>query len=75
MVQKALGLIEKPAWEGKSLLKSIVEAFQGLIYVSSNDYRIEYINEKLIKRKKIQYKNRTLLQSIAWSRCALSVLR
>jgi transcriptional regulator with PAS, ATPase and Fis domain len=56
MVQKALGLIEKPAWEGKSLLKSIVEAFQGLIYVSSNDYRIEYINKKLIKRKKYNIK-------------------
>ena len=56
MIQKALGLIEKPAWEGKSLLKSIVEAFQGLIYVSSNDYRIEYINEKLIKRKKYNIK-------------------
>jgi transcriptional regulator with PAS, ATPase and Fis domain len=56
MVKRALGLSEEPAWEGKTLLKSIVEAFQGLIYVSSNDYRIEYVNEKLIKRKKYDIK-------------------
>ncbi|MDJ0912826.1 MAG: sigma-54 dependent transcriptional regulator [Desulfobacterales bacterium] len=39
------------AWKSGALLKSIIEAFEGLIYVSSNDYKIEYINAKLIKRR------------------------
>jgi transcriptional regulator with PAS, ATPase and Fis domain len=41
----------KSQWESKALLKGIVEAFDGLIYLSSDNYHIEYINEKLIKRK------------------------
>lgn len=39
------------SWQRKDLLKSILEAFDGLIYVSSKDYRVEYINDKLIKRQ------------------------
>ncbi|HET6421798.1 MAG TPA: PAS domain S-box protein [Geobacteraceae bacterium] len=30
--------------------RAIVEAFDGLIYICSRDYRIEYMNEKLINR-------------------------
>ena len=42
---------DKPVWEMKDLLVGIVEAFDGLIYVSTDSYQIEYINEKLIKRR------------------------
>jgi len=31
-------------------LKAMVEAFEGLIYVCSSDYRVEYLNEQYIKR-------------------------
>ncbi len=34
-----------------ALLRGIVESFEGLIYVSSGDYRIEYANDKLIRLK------------------------
>lgn len=36
--------------EKDSQLKAMVEAFDGLIYVCSQDYRVEYINERYIKR-------------------------
>ena len=38
-------------WGSKAVLQSIIAAFDGLIYVSSKDYQLEYINEKLIKRR------------------------
>jgi transcriptional regulator with PAS, ATPase and Fis domain len=38
-------------WKSRGLLQGILDAFDGLIYVSSSDYRLEYINPKLIKRR------------------------
>lgn len=48
--RKGMQQIEK-AWGSKALLSSVLESFDGLIYVSSDRYRIEYINERLIKRR------------------------
>jgi PAS domain S-box-containing protein len=36
--------------EKQAQLTAIIEAFEGLIYVCSSDYKIEYMNEKFIKR-------------------------
>ena len=43
--------ITEHSWQGEDLLKSILNAFEGLIYVSSKEYKIEYINDKLIHKK------------------------
>jgi two-component sensor histidine kinase len=36
--------------ESTALFKAIVEAFDGLIYVCSRDYKVEFMNEKFIQR-------------------------
>ncbi|HHP7234715.1 MAG TPA: sigma 54-interacting transcriptional regulator [Desulfobacterales bacterium] len=36
--------------EGQSLLKAIVDSFDGSIYVSSADYELQYMNQQLIER-------------------------
>jgi PAS domain S-box-containing protein len=36
--------------EGQSLLKAIVDSFDGSIYVSSADYELQYMNQQLIDR-------------------------
>lgn len=43
----------KTRWHKRALLKGIVESFEGLIYVSSQDYHIEYVNQRMIKQKGI----------------------
>ena len=42
---------QQRSWKSKGLLRGILDAFDGLLYVSSNDYRLEYINPNLIKRQ------------------------
>lgn len=42
---------QQRTWKSRGLLRGILDAFDGLIYVSSSDYRLEYINPKLIKRQ------------------------
>src|SRR3989339_1927678 len=37
-------------WENESRYRKIVEAFDGLIYICSPDYRIEFMNPRLIER-------------------------
>jgi len=44
------------AFESNARLSAIMEAFEGLIYVCSPDYRIVYINEQMIKRKRFDLK-------------------
>ena len=48
-------IVEQRHWmemlrDKDSQLKAMVEAFDGLIYVCSSNYRVEYINERYIKR-------------------------
>jgi two-component system cell cycle sensor histidine kinase/response regulator CckA len=43
-------LTEKGLRESTEKYQAIVEAFDGLIYICSDDYRIEFMNEKLINR-------------------------
>jgi PAS domain S-box-containing protein len=42
--------VDKTLWEREERYRAIVEAFDGLIYICSEDYRIEFMNEELIKR-------------------------
>ena len=37
--------------ESKARFSAILEGFDGLIYVCTKDYQIEYINERMVKRK------------------------
>jgi PAS domain S-box-containing protein len=41
---------EKALREKEERLSAVVEAFEGLIYVCSEDYRVEFMNERFIKR-------------------------
>ncbi len=43
-------LAEERLRESTEKYQAIVEAFEGLIYICSDDYRIEFMNENLIKR-------------------------
>jgi two-component system cell cycle sensor histidine kinase/response regulator CckA len=43
-------LAEKKLRESTEKYQAIVEAYDGLIYICSDDYRIEFMNEKLINR-------------------------
>ena len=40
----------KALMESKARYQAIVEAFDGLIYICSEDYRIEFMNQRLIER-------------------------
>jgi len=42
--------VEKTLREREERYRAIVEAFDGLIYICSEDYRIEFMNEELIRR-------------------------
>ena len=42
--------VEKTLREREERYRAIVEAFDGLIYICSDDYRIEFMNEELIRR-------------------------
>ena len=42
--------IEKTLREREERYRAIVEAFDGLVYICSDDYRIEFMNEELINR-------------------------
>ena len=42
--------VEKTLREREERYRAIVEAFDGIVYICSQDYRIEYMNEKLISR-------------------------
>ncbi len=42
--------VEKDLREREEWLKAIIEAFDGLIYICSQDYRVEFMNERFIKR-------------------------
>jgi PAS domain S-box-containing protein len=42
--------VEGPQRESESRYRAIVEAFDGLIYTCSPDYRIEFMNSRLIER-------------------------
>jgi PAS domain S-box-containing protein len=42
--------VDKTLREREERYRAIVEAFDGLIYICSGDYRIEFMNEELIKR-------------------------
>ncbi|MEJ2363137.1 MAG: ATP-binding protein [Deltaproteobacteria bacterium] len=42
--------VEKTLREREERYRAIVEAFDGLIYICSDDHRIEFINEELIRR-------------------------
>jgi PAS domain S-box-containing protein len=39
--------VEREVEEGRALLNAIVESFDGLLYVSDQDYRLRYVNERL----------------------------
>ena len=41
---------EKALQESETRYRAIVEAFDGLIYVCSQDYRVEFMNERFIER-------------------------
>jgi PAS domain-containing protein len=43
-------LAEDSIRESREKYQAIVDSFDGLIYISSQDYRIEYMNRKLIER-------------------------
>jgi PAS domain S-box-containing protein len=42
--------VDQTLRESEERYRAIVEAFDGLIYICSEDYRIEFMNEELIKR-------------------------
>ena len=42
--------VEKTLREREERYRAIVEAFDGLVYICSEDYRIEFMNEELIRR-------------------------
>ena len=42
--------VEKTLREREERYRAIVEAFDGLVYICSDDYRIEFMNEELISR-------------------------
>ena len=42
--------VDKTLREREERYRAIVEAFDGLIYICSEDYRIEFMNEELITR-------------------------
>ena len=42
--------VEKTLREREERYRAIVEAFDGLVYICSEDYKIEFMNEELIKR-------------------------
>jgi PAS domain S-box-containing protein len=42
--------VDKTLREREERYRAIVEAFDGLVYICSGDYRIEFMNEELIKR-------------------------
>jgi PAS domain S-box-containing protein len=42
--------VEKTLREREERYRAIVEAFDGLVYICSDDYRIEFMNEELIRR-------------------------
>ena len=42
--------VDKTLREREELYRAIVEAFDGLVYICSEDYRIEFMNEELIRR-------------------------
>jgi transcriptional regulator with PAS, ATPase and Fis domain len=52
METKALEQARQDVFETNAKLTAIMEAFEGLIYVSSQDYRIIYINRRMVKRKR-----------------------
>ena len=41
---------EKELKESRSKYRAMIEAFDGYIYICASDYRIEYMNDKLIQR-------------------------
>ena len=51
-------------WRKRTLLKGIVDAFDGLIYVSSKTYQIEYINKRLVKRKGYDASNQLCFKAL-----------
>jgi transcriptional regulator with PAS, ATPase and Fis domain len=51
MESKGNSISQQRKWKSRGLLRGILDSFDGLIYVSSSDYHLEYINPKLIKRR------------------------
>lgn len=49
-LQKQLRTEARVCFDNSAKLEAIIRAFEGFIYVCSSDYRIEYINDRLIKR-------------------------
>jgi PAS domain S-box-containing protein len=42
--------VEAAGWESESRYRAMVEAFDGLIFICSSDYRVEFMNSQLIER-------------------------
>ena len=66
--------VEEELRENKDKVQAIVDAFEGLIYICSEDYRIQFMNKGFHRSDWPQHSRRVLLYSLAWQRIRLPSL-